>query len=192
MNRCYRIIWNYSRSLFVVVSELARSRTRTGSSLNGLSSTVSAPLRRFQPNALARAIALLCGTALFSLSGIVSAQEQLPTGGQIVAGSGQINQDANTLTVQQNSDKLITNWQSFNIGSQNSVTFQQPSVDAVALNRILGSNASEIYGSLTANGQVFLVNPNGILFAEGASVDVGSLVASTLDISNEKAVQSPY
>jgi filamentous hemagglutinin family protein len=103
----------------------------------------------------------------------------------VVAGQAAIAQSGSQMTVTQSTDKAILNWQSFNIGSQAGVTFQQPSASAVALNRVLGSDPSAIYGALNANGQVFLVNPNGVLFGQGARVDVGGLVASTLNIRNE-------
>src|SRR5439155_5541699 len=80
----------------------------------------------------------------------------------------------------------------FSIGSQASVTFNQPSASAIALNRVLGSSGSEIYGRLSSNGQVFLINPNGVLFARGAEVDVGGLVASTLGMSIDDFMSGRY
>ncbi|MDE2342295.1 MAG: filamentous hemagglutinin N-terminal domain-containing protein, partial [Betaproteobacteria bacterium] len=108
----------------------------------------------------------------------------LPQGGQIVAGQGSLSQKPGTLTINQGSQNLILNWQSFGIGSTESVRFNQPSPSAIALNRIVGSDPSQVFGQLSANGQIYLVNPNGILFAPSAQVSVGGLVASTLDISN--------
>jgi filamentous hemagglutinin family protein len=75
------------------------------------------------------------------------------------------------------------NWSSFNIGTDSSVTFKQPDVSSVALNRIFQADASRILGSLKANGQVYLLNQNGILFGASAKVNVGGLVASSLNIS---------
>ncbi|MBR9830223.1 MAG: filamentous hemagglutinin N-terminal domain-containing protein, partial [Oceanospirillales bacterium] len=123
----------------------------------------------FTPTALAIAISLV--TAQLHAA-------DLPTGGNIVGGSGSINQNGNSLNVQQNSDKLITNWNSFDIGAGNTVNFHQPGKSSVALNRVIGEDASAIYGNLNANGRVFLVNPNGVLFGQGAAVNVGALVAS--------------
>jgi filamentous hemagglutinin family protein len=108
----------------------------------------------------------------------------LPTGGQVSSGQGAISQDGSSLTVRQDSQKLALNWQSFGIGSGERVTFAQPSSSAVALNRILGNDPSQIYGQLNANGQVFLLNPNGVLFGSSAQVNVGGLVASTLQLSD--------
>ena len=86
------------------------------------------------------------------------------------------------MTIRQATDQAILNWQTFNIGASASVNFIQPSASSIALNRVLGSDPSAIYGQLTANGQVFLVNPSGVLFGPGARVDVAGLVASTLAI----------
>ena len=130
----------------------------------------------FAPTALAIAI---------SLSAANLHAADLPTGGNIVGGSGSISQNGNNLNVQQNSDRLITNWDSFDIGAGNTVNFYQPGSNSVALNRVIGEDASAIYGNLNANGKVFLVNPNGVLFGQGAAVNVGALVASTLSLSDE-------
>ena len=109
--------------------------------------------------------------------------QTLPTGGAIVGGQGRINTIGTTMTVQQNSAKLAVNWNSFNIGAGDSVVFNQPSSSAVALNSVLGNNPSQIYGSLRSNGQVFLINPSGVLFGKNAQVSVGGLFASALPIN---------
>jgi filamentous hemagglutinin family protein len=127
--------------------------------------------------ALAATLAMGCATALAA----PPANLQLPSGGQVVAGSASISQSGAALTVQQNSQRAALDWQTFNIGSQASVHFEQP-VGGVALNRIADTNASQIYGQLSATGQVFLSNPNGLYFAPGASVNVGGLVATTHSI----------
>ena len=111
--------------------------------------------------------------------------QALPTGNQTVAGTATVTASSpSSMVINQGSQNAVINWQGFGIGSGESVVFKQPNAGAVALNRVLGSDPSQIYGSLTANGQVFLVNPNGILFGPTASVDVGGLVASTPGISN--------
>ena len=117
----------------------------------------------------------------------------LPTGGSVAAGSASISQAGSRLSVQQQSSRAIVNWNTFNIGSQAAVNFQQPSTSSVVLNRVsAGGGVSEIYGSLTANGQVFLVNPAGTVFGRGAQVNVGGLVASSLDITNENFLNGNY
>lgn len=89
------------------------------------------------------------------------------------------------MTIAQQTAQAIINWQNFGIGSGEAVHINQPNSQAILLNRVVGSNPSEIFGQLTANGQVILVNPNGVFFRPGSSVDVGGLTASTLNIANE-------
>ena len=140
--------------------------------------------QRRQPR-LSRLLAWLLSAVLGS-AGLAYAQvptTALPTGGRVVVGSGQVQQSSNLLIVNQSSQRLGMDWQSFNIGSGATVEFRQPGASSIALNRVVGNSGSEIYGRLRANGQVFLTNPNGVLFAPGAQVDVGGLVASTLDLS---------
>ncbi|KEY57732.1 GLUG motif-containing protein [Serratia sp. DD3] len=108
----------------------------------------------------------------------------LPTNGTIKLGTGTITQpSAQQLQINQNTDKLAIDWQSFDIAAGNKVTFQQPKSSSIALNRVVGTNGSQIMGQLSSNGRVFLVNPNGILFGSSAQVNVGGLVASTQDLS---------
>ncbi len=116
----------------------------------------------------------------------------LPTGGTVVSGSASISTQGSTLSVHQTSDRLVTNWNSFSIGGANSVVFRQPSSSSVALNRVTGVEPSQIRGSLSANGQVFLVNPNGIVFGAGSQVNTAALVASTLDIANRDFLSGTY
>jgi filamentous hemagglutinin family protein len=108
----------------------------------------------------------------------------LPTNGQVTAGNGSINQAGNVMNVVQGSDRMIATWNTFNIGSAARVNFAQPSASSVALNRVTSSDASQIMGQLNANGQVFLVNPSGIVFGQGSAVNVGGLVASSLNLSD--------
>ncbi|HTN67480.1 MAG TPA: filamentous hemagglutinin N-terminal domain-containing protein [Burkholderiaceae bacterium] len=110
----------------------------------------------------------------------------------VVAGSASIVNGNGSTTINQASQNAVLNWQSFSIGAGNSVNFVQPNSNAVALNRVLGADPSSILGSLSANGKVFLVNPNGILFGQGAQVNVGGLVASTLNISDSDFMAGNY
>ncbi|WP_026186238.1 filamentous hemagglutinin N-terminal domain-containing protein [Thioalkalivibrio thiocyanodenitrificans] len=109
-----------------------------------------------------------------------------PVGGNVVRGEAVITRpDQSTTLIDQSSQRAVIDWQSFNIGAGELVRFIQPGRDAATLNRVTGGSASEILGALEANGQVFLVNPQGILFGAGARVDVHGLVATTLDIDND-------
>jgi filamentous hemagglutinin family protein len=116
-----------------------------------------------------------------------------PTSGVVTAGSATINANgAGNLVINQTSQNASINWQTFNIGAAESVKFAQPNSSSVALNRVLGSDPSRILGSLSANGKVFLVNPNGILFGKNATVNVGGLVASALDIGDTDFMAGRY
>jgi filamentous hemagglutinin family protein len=104
---------------------------------------------------------------------------QLPVGGAVAAGSATINTAGSTMNINQTSNRVAINWNSFDIGSNATVNFVQPSASAVALNRVNSANPSQIYGNLNTNGQVFLMNSAGIYFAPGANVNVGGIVATT-------------
>lgn len=108
----------------------------------------------------------------------------MPTGGQIQSGKGAIAQNGKTMTVTQQSGKMAVDWTQFNIAKDEAVKFTQPGRDAVALNRITGGQKSVIDGALSANGNLLLVNPNGVVFSKTATVDVGSLVASTAQLND--------
>jgi filamentous hemagglutinin family protein len=126
------------------------------------------------------------------LCALSSSAFALPQGEQIVAGDATYTINGNTLTITIGSEKFIANYDSFSIGAGELVRFLQPSSSSYALNRVIGTDPSVILGSLTANGNIFLINPNGILFGAGSRIDVGGLVASTLDISNEDFLAGRY
>ncbi|MDD5347021.1 MAG: filamentous hemagglutinin N-terminal domain-containing protein [Candidatus Omnitrophica bacterium] len=116
----------------------------------------------------------------------------LPEGEQVVAGSATFDRSADTLTINQGTDKLITNFDGFSIAQSEAVVFHQPSAASIALNRVIGQDPSVLLGSLSANGRVFLVNPNGVLFGQGCQVDSAGMVASTLDIANSDFLAGRY
>jgi filamentous hemagglutinin family protein len=130
---------------------------------------------------------LLATTALTSslLIGQALAQN-LPSGGSVAAGGVAIAQPSATqLNITQTSQSAVVNWQSFSIGQGSAVNIQQPNSTSALLNRVTGNAPSSIAGSLTANGQVYLVNPNGIAITSTGVVNtVGAFVASTLGISD--------
>ncbi|MFN4167468.1 MAG: beta strand repeat-containing protein [Pannonibacter phragmitetus] len=125
------------------------------------------------------------GAGLILPPSLLQAQE-LPTGGTIAAGTGSIGTSGSTMTVTQTSNQLITNWNSFSIGSGATVNFVQPGASSMALNRVTGQDPSQILGNLNANGQVFLINPNGIAIGASGRVQTGAFVASTLGITDSK------
>lgn len=108
----------------------------------------------------------------------------MPAGGQIQSGQGAIAQNGKNMTVTQNSGKMAVDWTQFNIVRDEAVKFAQPGRDAVALNRVTGGQKSVIDGALSANGNLLLVNPNGVVFGKTATVEVGSLVASTAQLND--------
>lgn len=115
-----------------------------------------------------------------------------PAGEQVVQGLVTVDRAGAGTVITQTTDRAAINWQSFNIGANESVRFALPSASSITLNRVLGQNPTEILGSLSANGQIFLLNPNGVLFGQGAQVNVGGLVAATLSLSNEDFMAGRY
>ena len=113
---------------------------------------------------------------------IASSSHALPQGGQVAAGNATITSPGTATTIAQGSDRAVIDWDAFDIGAGEAVTFRQPSASSVTLNRIHDQRPSEIFGSLTANGQVILSNPNGILFGPSSRIDVAGLVATTANI----------
>jgi filamentous hemagglutinin family protein len=111
--------------------------------------------------------------------------QELPTGASVQSGSvGIATPGPGAMTIDQSSQKAIINWQSFSIGKGGVVDITQPNTQAALLNRVTGSATSTIAGSLSANGQVFIVNPNGIAITGSGTVNAGGFVASTLGISD--------
>jgi len=157
LNHVYRTIWSQVLRTWVVVAENVRGRGKSRS----------------------------CKLVVAGLSlAVGTAAQAMPTGGQVVAGAGNISQSGAVTTVTQTSQNMSANWQGFNVASSETVNFVQPTASAIAVNRIFDTNGTQILGHLNANGQVYLINPNGILFGPGAQVNVGGLVASTLDLND--------
>ena len=129
-------------------------------------------------------VGLVTGLALASGSAMA-----LPQNGQVVGGSASIVQSSpSQLTINQSSSNAVINWQSFSIGKNEGTTFNQPNSGSIAFNRVTGTDASNIQGSLKANGTVVLVNPNGTLFTNTARVDAGGLIVSTAGFTNANAM----
>ena len=105
---------------------------------------------------------------------------------QNTSGISSIVSDSTTMDIHQNDGTANLNWNSFNIGTGNTVEFHQPGAEAIAINKIFGNDPSKIYGNLIANGNVYLINSNGIIFGKDSQVNVRSLIASTLDIQRDE------
>jgi filamentous hemagglutinin family protein len=108
-----------------------------------------------------------------------------PAGEIVAAGKASFDRTPGVLSIRQDTDRAIINWQDFSIGAGDLTRFIQPGANAAALNRVLGGNPSAIYGTLQANGQVILLNPAGILVGSGGRVDTRGFIASTLNLSDE-------
>ncbi|PPT86778.1 MBG domain-containing protein [Xanthomonas theicola] len=167
-NRVYRLVFDRNRGVWAAAPETARGRGKA-----------SGPRRRYA--------VLLAGMALLGLSPLAVALPPgaLPGGGQVVAGQAAISQQGDTLSIDQGTQRAIIDWQRFDIGQDAAVRFNQPGSNAATLNRVTGGRRSQILGKLSANNQVYLVNGAGVLFGQSAQVDVGGIVASTLDIAND-------
>ncbi|NLP60953.1 beta strand repeat-containing protein [Paraburkholderia sacchari] len=107
-------------------------------------------------------------------------------GGVVAAGSGTIATQGAKTTINQSSDRMVVNWNNFNIARDQTVAFNQPSATSAVLNRVTTAAPTQIDGTLTANGRVFVVNPSGVMFGKTSQVNVGSLVASTLNVDSQK------
>ncbi len=127
-----------------------------------------------------KAVIVACITVILSYPLI---SFSAPQGGEIVSGAGNIQTpDAQSTVVNQQSQSLSINWQSLNLSDNELLRFKQPNNEAAALNYILDQRPSEILGKIEANGHVFLMNPNGIIFGESARINVGGLVAGSLQV----------
>ncbi len=108
----------------------------------------------------------------------------LPQGGEVVQGDVVLQQSEQSLEIHQHSDRAVVNFDSYSVGAQEQVQYHMPKSNSAILNRVTGSGLSHIAGRIDANGQVFLVNPNGIVFHSGSVVSAAALTATTLDISD--------
>ena len=165
MNIIFRTIWNSALQVWQAAGEVGKGCKKTKSSTS------------------CRIIKNISVGSILLLAFNVNASD-LPTDAEIVSGKVSILSHSSIMNIFQSTDKAEINWQSFDIGKNNTVNFIQPDASSAILNRVIGSDVSIIQGAINANGQVFLINPNGVLFTPSAQVNVGALVASTLNISN--------
>lgn len=135
---------------------------------------------RVHRGASALALAIACGWSAPAAAG--------PEGGEIAYGAAAIDAAGAVTTVRQTSDRVIIDWRSFDVTGDETVRFAQPGTGSIALNRVAAGAQSRIEGAIEANGQVWLINPSGVMFGGGAQVDVGGLVVSSVDISNENFI----
>ena len=115
-----------------------------------------------------------------------------PTGGTVAAGNANISSSGTTLTVNQLSNSAVIDWRGFDIAQGETTNFVQPSSNSITLNRINSPSASIIDGALNANGNIVIVNQNGVLFGKTAHVNVNSLLVTTADIDNDQFMVGNY
>ena len=129
---------------------------------------------------------LLATTALLAPSlAVAQAPNSAPQGGNVVAGQASIGQTATRTQVNQTTDRAVIEWRGFDIGANHQVDIAQPAASSWSLQRVTGPDPSAIAGRLTSNGGVAIVNPAGIVFQNGAQVDVAGLIATASDTTNQ-------
>ncbi|EIZ5736809.1 filamentous hemagglutinin N-terminal domain-containing protein [Salmonella enterica] len=190
MNKIYRLKFDRRRNELVVVSEITAG---TGKKKNTGHIADLCDVSTFRKLVgTLTPLAFLTGLIISLFPVVALANPDLPTGGQIVGGQGSISTSGNQMTIHQQTQNMATNWHSFDIGQNNTVQFVQPDSSSVALNRVTGASGSQIMGTLKANGQVFILNPNGVLFGKDARVSVAGLVASTKSINTADFMKGQY
>jgi filamentous hemagglutinin family protein len=119
-----------------------------------------------------------------ALVGTVVIASAAPTDGVVTAGTATISQSGNITNINQSTQKASINWQNFSIAANETVNFNQPNVNSITLNRVIGNEKSIIDGALNANGQVWILNSNGILFSKDAKINTAGIVATTAQLSD--------
>ncbi|EKC2495860.1 filamentous hemagglutinin N-terminal domain-containing protein, partial [Salmonella enterica] len=190
MNKIYKLKFDKRRNELVVVSEITAGMGKEKSTGHIADLSALSPFRKLLGTLTP--LALLTGLIISLFPGMALANPDLPTGGQIVGGQGSISTSGNQMTIHQQTQNMATNWHSFDVGQNNTVQFVQPDSSSVALNRVTGASGSQIMGTLKANGQVFILNPNGVLFGKDARVNVAGLVASTKNINTADFMKGQY
>jgi filamentous hemagglutinin family protein len=117
-------------------------------------------------------------------SGSSVSPDQLPEGWTIIGGIKSISTVPDKMVITQDASQAIIDWQSFNVGSKAIVDFSQKNSNWICLNRIFDQNPTLIFGKIQASGEILLINQNGILFERGSQIDLHTLIASSLNISN--------
>ncbi|MDY0238805.1 MAG: filamentous hemagglutinin N-terminal domain-containing protein, partial [Campylobacterales bacterium] len=127
-----------------------------------------------------------------ALLGGVTISFAAPTGGVVTSGVANISQSGSVTNITQSTSKAAINWQKFSVGAHETVNFKQPDVNSITLNRVIGNERSVINGALNANGQVWLLNSNGVLFGKGARINTAGLLATTKNITDADFMAGKY
>ena len=195
---CYKVIFSKRLGALVAVGENATSqgksasgaacRSVVGPTSIGASSAYSDYVGALKSLFIASTLA--CVTA--SPSWAAPAANALPTNGVVQTGAATVSTNGTAMTINQSTQRASINWNSFSIGSAASVNVVQNNASSVLLNRVVGNDPSQIFGKLTANGQVILINPNGIVFGKGGSVTASAFTASTFGMTEEDFKKGKY
>lgn len=175
---CYKIIFSKRLGALVAVGENATSSSKTASG-EGARHVMAG-------------LMLTCMIAGNTYAQSNVAANSLPQGGTVSSGAAAISANSAQMTIKQHTDKASISWNSFNIGSSAAVNIIQPNAQSVLLNRVTGNDPSQIFGKLSANGQVILLNPNGIVFGNNGSVTASSFTASTFGLTDSNFDQNIY
>ena len=176
----YKLIFSKRLNALVVVGEICSSQGKAPGTTRALKRAASGMVQ------IVKILGMLSSGALLASSAWATpAPDALPTGGQVAQGSASISQSGAQMDINQASQRAVINWQSFDVGANARVHVIQPNQAAVLLNRVVTNKPSEIYGKIDANGQVILVNANGIIFGKDGSASASSFTATTLDISDK-------
>ena len=172
VNKIYQVVWNATHLCWQAVSEKAKGGVVATQSTTKIKSKT--------------AVAHKAKLAAFFSVNVLSASIVFagPTGGVVSSGTASISTAGTTTTINQSTAKAAIDWSSFSTNSNEIVNFVQPNSSSITLNRVTGTSASNLNGQLNANGQVFIINPNGVLFGSTSQVNTAGLVASTLNLSN--------
>jgi len=174
LSKSFRIIWSYCKSAWVVVGECTAGKGKSkGKSL------------RCQILLTAPAYLLMHETSLAQVQGLLE-----PT---VRAGQALVSQTSpNKLVIEQQSQRAVIDWKNFSIAQGQSLQFIQPSARSIALNRVTGQQASIIEGQISANGQIWVLNAQGVIIGKQGRVDTQGFLATTLGLSNEDFLQGSY
>ncbi|MDE2398878.1 MAG: filamentous hemagglutinin N-terminal domain-containing protein, partial [Burkholderiales bacterium] len=192
MNRIHRLVWSQHHRQWLAAPEIAKRGRTASKGGEALALAMLAIMGRLGWRQLLRAT-----LGAVALTALLASQAQaqtapkpatLPQGGQVVAGQAQLQTGgsaaAPVLSVNQASQRAVIDWSSFNLGSAATVDFNQPNAQSATLNRVTGMDPSQIFGHISAPGQVTLINPAGVFFSPSAVLDVGALTATTMQQSD--------
>ena len=201
LNRVYRLVWSEAHSAFIPAAEIARRRKKRAGTSKVLAGTVLSGMVSIAAHAGSGGVPTSAMSGVGNSGAVITAPKSalkpvlptaLPTAPTVTAGQATVTTTNDQMLVNETSATAAINWKTFDVGAAASVTFVQPTSSSVVLNRVLSADPSQIYGTIKANGIVFIVNPQGIIVGRGAEVNVGGLVASTLNLSDQDLLNGSW